>query len=68
MAQRPKRQKHLTTPGLKYGPSHPAIAALVHPSRPHIYQTFDLAAAMQGQTKIEELKHFDLPLKPLAKF
>ncbi|MDZ7924332.1 MAG: hypothetical protein U5M23_09745 [Marinagarivorans sp.] len=33
-----------------------------------IHQTFDLAAAIQGQTKIEELKRFNLPLKPLAKF
>ncbi|MDZ7923853.1 MAG: hypothetical protein U5M23_07270 [Marinagarivorans sp.] len=33
-----------------------------------IYQKFDLAAAIQGQTKIEELKRFNLPLKPLAKF
>ena len=33
-----------------------------------INQTFDLAAAIQSQTKMEELKHFNLPLKPLAKF
>jgi hypothetical protein len=33
-----------------------------------INQSFDLATAIQSQTKIEELKHFNLPLKPLAKF